>query len=211
MSWWRRETFRQVLPLPLALAALLVPGETLVKVLAFWDVFALGYLLLTWLAHRGLTPAQLRAAVTVRERPALRWITSSPEQLPQAAAAVAMVATVIALPRFDELGGPPGLVMAIGIVAVVTAWVALQTGFALAYAARDTRAGGLDFPGADEPGPVDYAYFSVAIGTAFTTSDVAVTRSPMRRLVLVHSVTAFFFNAMIVASAVGFVTTRLSA
>jgi uncharacterized membrane protein len=210
MSWWRRETFRQILPVPFALLAVLLPGAAIVKFLAFWDVFAIGYLFLTWLSYRRRTPAQLRASVTASERPVLRFLTSAPEQLPQCAAAVAMVATVIALPRFDELGGSPRLVLTIGIIAVVTSWVALQTGFALAYAARNTRDGGLDFPGDDDPGPVDYAYFSVAIGTAFTTSDVTVTRTRLRRLVLVHSVTAFFFNAMIVASAVGFVTTRLS-
>lgn len=35
--------------------------------------------------------------------------------------------------------------------------------------------GGLDFPGDDEPGLIDFAYFAMAVGTTFGSTDVTVT------------------------------------
>jgi uncharacterized membrane protein len=42
-------------------------------------------------------------------------------------------------------------------------------------------------------------YFSFTLAVAFQTSDVSVTSSALRRLVLVHSVLSFVFNTAIVA------------
>jgi uncharacterized membrane protein len=88
----------------------------------------------------------------------------------------------------------------------------LQVGYMLIYLREHADAGGLEFPGGEEPGLVDFGYFAVAVavGTTFGTTDVTVVRSRMRRLVLTHGVYAFVFNTAILAVAVTFVTSYLS-
>ncbi len=50
-----------------------------------------------------------------------------------------------------------------------------------------------------------FLYFSYVIGATAQTADTNVTSNAMRRLVLVHGVFAFFFNTVIIASAVNIV------
>ena len=97
------------------------------------------------------------------------------------------------------------------LLTVVTSWLFLHLTFALHYAhdfyfadipnhdphTRGVR--GLDFPGVHNPDYLDFIYFSCAIGVSFATSDVNVTRSNFRAMVLIHSVISFFFNSFILA------------
>ncbi|ESY10152.1 DUF1345 domain-containing protein [Mesorhizobium sp. C386A] len=62
--------------------------------------------------------------------------------------------------------------------------------------------GGLDFPGGKRPDGWDFLYFATVIGMTAQTADTAITTSHMRRVVLVHSILSFFFNAVIVAAVV---------
>ncbi|MER8744074.1 DUF1345 domain-containing protein [Mesorhizobium sp. M0478] len=62
--------------------------------------------------------------------------------------------------------------------------------------------GGLDFPGSKRPDGWDFLYFATVIGMTAQTADTAITTSHMRRVVLVHSILSFFFNAVIVAAVV---------
>jgi uncharacterized membrane protein len=77
----------------------------------------------------------------------------------------------------------------------------LQAGYARRYASMYVRGGGLTFPSTADPSAVDFLYFSVTIGTAFSVSDVLVTTARMRWHVLVHSTISFFYNAAVVAFA----------
>lgn len=61
---------------------------------------------------------------------------------------------------------------------------------------------GLDFPGGEEPAAVDFVYFSFVIGMAAQTADVAISGRALRRFALLHSIAAYFFNAVVVAAAV---------
>ncbi|GAB2586211.1 hypothetical protein Aab01nite_51870 [Paractinoplanes abujensis] len=212
MRWWTRESSRQILALPVVLLGFLVPADPVVQWLAGWDCYAVVYLLLTWLVFRRRDPPAARAVALASRRRTVtdRLLASAPEQFAQAAASVALVATVIALPQARTLGGPPPVVVTVCVIAVVSCWLVLQTGFAMAYLGLYATGGGLTFPGDEEPGVVDFAYFSVAIGTSFGTTDVQVTQTRIRRQVLVHGVTAFLFNALIVASAVTLLVTYIS-
>jgi uncharacterized membrane protein len=209
LRWWEREWFRQSVAVPVCLLALLVPGGMLIKVLALWDVFALVYLTLTWLAHRHREPAELYAMgrASRRRRTVDKLFATPPEQLPRYAAALSLIATAFALPRATRLDAPPAVVVVVSVLAVLTSWFTLQIGSALTYLAQYGEEGGLDFPGDEEPRMVDFVYFAVAVGASFGTTDVSVTSSAMRRRVLAHSILAFFFNALILAAAVGLVST----
>jgi uncharacterized membrane protein len=72
-----------------------------------------------------------------------------------------------------------------------------------------SHAGGLEFPGDQEPNYVDFAYFSFVIGMTFQVSDVVITSRDFRKLVLVHGMLSFGFNTVILALALNTVSTVL--
>jgi uncharacterized membrane protein len=75
--------------------------------------------------------------------------------------------------------------------------------YAHAYYSRQAHdggdTGGLVFPGTKNPSYVDFAYFAFNIGMAFSTSDVDVTLSAFRRVVMLQSFVAFLFNIGVIA------------
>lgn len=93
----------------------------------------------------------------------------------------------------------------IGTLALI--WLFANSVYALHYAhafytrdpASERDAGGLDFPGNDTPDYFDFAYFAFTLGMTFQTSDVGITSSAIRRIVLLHSVAAFVFNIGVIA------------
>ena len=111
---------------------------------------------------------------------------------------------------FAELGTTPGnprlpghLILAASTI--LLSWAFIHWIFALHYAheyygdGRDHRAGGVAFPDDSEPDYWDFAYFSFTIGMCAQVSDVTVSSKSIRRIVLVHSVLAFIFNAALLA------------
>ena len=72
----------------------------------------------------------------------------------------------------------------------------------LYYAANPDA--GLDFPGdtTPDPGIWDFLYFAFTVGMTAQVSDVQVTTTRIRGVVLVHSVGSFFYNTVILALAV---------
>jgi uncharacterized membrane protein len=97
----------------------------------------------------------------------------------------------------------------LGVIAMVMSWMLLQAGYARRYASiYRTAGGGLTFPSTEHPAPVDYLYFAVTIGTAFSVSDVLVTTARMRWHVMVHSAVSFFYNAAVVAFALSLIAGR---
>ena len=92
---------------------------------------------------------------------------------------------------------------------VAVSWFVMQLVFALHYAHRyyspddlpgpRGRAGGLRFPGGEDPDYWDFLHFSVVIGAAAQTADIEITSKPLRRIGTVHSLIAFTFNTVVLA------------
>jgi len=97
----------------------------------------------------------------------------------------------------------------IGLVfaTVAASWFMVQLIFALHYAhdyyaldrATKKDAGGLLFPGGEAPDYWDFLHFSVVIGVASQTADIAFTSKGLRRVGTLHGVVAFLFNTVVVA------------
>lgn len=91
------------------------------------------------------------------------------------------------------------------LAAAPLGWATLHVLAAFRYAhlyyAPDPDAG-LEFPGTTAPGVWDFLYFSFTIGMTAQVSDVVVTAHNLRKVVLMHSIGAFFFNTVILALAV---------
>jgi uncharacterized membrane protein len=96
-----------------------------------------------------------------------------------------------------------GVVTALGVTATICAWMLLHTGYARFYS---TWADDLHYPKTAEPTIVDHLYFAVTIGVSFAASDVEVRATALRWHVMVHSAVSFFYNAVVLAIAVGVIT-----
>ncbi|TIT71003.1 MAG: DUF1345 domain-containing protein, partial [Mesorhizobium sp.] len=129
--------------------------------------------------------------------------------------AVVGVAIVLLFQLINHKGSSP-IVLSFALLSIPLGWFAIHTMAALHYAhvywmdgdALDAETkkrmpvGGLEFPGGKRPEGWDFLYFATVIGMTAQTADTGITTSHMRRVVLVHSVLAFFFNTVIVAAAV---------
>jgi uncharacterized membrane protein len=102
------------------------------------------------------------------------------------------------------------LALAVGVLSVILSWLFLNVMFAIHYAHGyygnfGDQHTGLEFPDTPKPDYWDFVYFSIVIGMTFQVSDVQITSNYLRRVVLLHSVIAFFFNVFIIAITVNIV------
>jgi uncharacterized membrane protein len=121
------------------------------------------------------------------------------------AAAVASLAAIVI-----ELGASRGanvsdrLALLLAAGTAVLSWALVHTIFAFHYAHRfyrgpGSRGSGLSFPLSEHPNYWDFVYFSFVIGMTFQVSDVQVTTTALRRLVIAHGIVSFFFSVAILA------------
>jgi uncharacterized membrane protein len=87
---------------------------------------------------------------------------------------------------------------------VLASWTLLHFVFAIHYthaffADTDAASAELVFPGGGPSHFSDFLYFSFIIGMTFQVSDVVVAGPKMRRLVLAHSMLAFFLNVFVLS------------
>jgi uncharacterized membrane protein len=96
---------------------------------------------------------------------------------------------------------------------ILVSWTVTQIVFTLHYAheyyspsahsvgspGQEASKPPLDFPGEPNPDYWDFLYFATSIGATSQTSDVAVRARSIRRLVTVHAIVSFFFNATVLA------------
>lgn len=180
-----------------------------VSLVVTWAVFALVHAFLTYRAHRWLGPAELRRAViraAVPEvtsrglRGAWRRFANAGREAPSwsvqlSVVALLVVATILVTPSLRN--SQTLLFFALGMVAA--SWINVVVMYAVHYAGREQRDGGLEFPGEGPRTFSDYLYFALAVQTTFGTTDVTVTSSQFRRTVTAHAALAFVFNTVIVA------------
>lgn len=94
------------------------------------------------------------------------------------------------------------------LAAVPLGWAMVQILMSFHYAHLYYRpepahsAEGLIFPDTDAPEALDFLYFSFGIGMTAQVSDVQVTTTALRKVVTLHAVGSYFYNAVIFALAV---------
>lgn len=109
--------------------------------------------------------------------------------------------SVLADPGDDDFGT---VVRGMGVLAIVCAWLLLHAGYARFY----SHFSHWRFPECPYPGPIDFLYFAFTVGVSFAASDVEVRSRTLRWHVMVHSVLSFFYNAIVLAVAVGIITAK---
>lgn len=123
------------------------------------------------------------------------------------ASTMALVSAVM-LSRNAELVTYPAFSQIIAAIGILLAWTLLQLGFGRLYADvwhRQDDGEGLEFPGTDEPGLVEFAYFSFGVGTAFSSSDVTITKPHMRMLVTIQAAVSFLYSTVLLAFVVAMI------
>ncbi|HEK21806.1 DUF1345 domain-containing protein [Mucilaginibacter sp.] len=105
----------------------------------------------------------------------------------------------------------------ISLVCLLSSWWLAHTVFIFRYAhlyyydmdsneeTTIENAGGLQFPKKAEPDYLDFAYFSFVIAMTCQVSDIKITSRKTRRVVWMHGILSFLFNAIIIALSVNII------
>ena len=169
-------------------------------VLLGWDLAVLAWLglITATMAHASPSMMEMRAARLDEGRWAILAATVG--------AAVASLAAVMWEIAAAPTPVPAGtLVLAFGTI--LLSWVFVHVLFTAHYAHEHwLRGKGIGFPGDAAPDFFEFLYFGFTIGMTFQVSDAPTETPQMRRLVLVHAVVSFLFNAVILAAAVNLVS-----
>ena len=90
-------------------------------------------------------------------------------------------------------------------------WFFVHTAFSLRYAHvyyqefEKTKEAPLIFASKLKPTYIEFLYFSMVIGMTCQTADVTIANSRMRYLVMIQGITAFIFNATLLAMAINLI------
>lgn len=169
-----------------------------VRFLAAWNVGAILWLAMTVVMMARSDPARMRKRSAEQDEGAALILLVS------CAASTACLVAIASV-----LGGATGAAdvsqswrIGLGVLTIVSAWLFMHMTFTLHYAHAwyEPDGGDLLFPDKEvTPDYFDFAYFSLTMGVACQTADVAIRSKRMRRVVTVQAVLAFFFNAAVLA------------
>ena len=110
---------------------------------------------------------------------------------------LAIVSVVVLALSPDLLRQP--LVIALSAVVVMTSWLVTIASYAVHYARITATVGGLTFPGDRDVVFWDCVYLATQVQTTFSSSDVVLETTLIRRIVSGHTLIAFAFNTVIIA------------
>lgn len=173
-----------------------------VELLLFVIYFAV-YQVMTWAVMRRAGADQLARwvrATTPRTREERRTqflLGSGARAWAISAAGLALIAVVV-VSVVESLRTEP-VIQIVSLLVVITAWTMIVYAFAVGYLRADVTQGGLEFPETTDAVWADYFYLAVQVSTTFSSSDVTVSTTAMRKLVTLHTLIAFVFNTLIVA------------
>ena len=177
------------------LAGLHLPAST--AILVGWCAAATVYIAVSLRTLARATPEALRRRAALLEEGKWAVLTAS-----VAAAIASLGAIVVDLAAARDSLGATGST-ALAALTLLLSWTFVHVLFAGHYAHEYWLAGGgLVFPGNERPDHAEFLYLAFGVGMTCQVSDVTTASAPMRRLVLLHALVAFGFNAVILAAAV---------
>lgn len=182
-----------------ALLVQLTPLPFELRVLAAANAFFVSYLALMLQFAATTSADELRTHVEQNDAGVAAILV-----LAVAAAAISLTSIILVLSATSD--STHARLIALGSVPLGWAAVHVLAGFHYAHMFYQSRSAktpaGLDFPGTEKPDPWDFLYVSFVIGMTAQVSDVTTSSAQMRKVVLVHSIGAFFYNTIILALAV---------
>jgi uncharacterized membrane protein len=194
----------QALLVVLGLAYILIPERTpSLALLVAWCVVGTGYAVGIWAVLRVAS-----GSAESDEPPTLLELGIVPRAISLVATILVSFVGVAATIQHIVLDPQDSFDLfaeAVGVWAMILAWMLLHWGFAqlylqLYYREKDPP---LKFPSTSAPGILEFAYFSYTLAVSLAVSDVEVRDRRMRWRVLTHAVVSFFFNGLIIVTALG--------
>jgi len=185
--------------------------------LIVWIGCALTIILLNWIIILSSHPREVRKIAGLQDS-SLTFLF-----LFVTTAAVVSLGAIVYLLKSTK--GLPDLAknehILLAITAVVISWWLLHTMYTVRYAhlyytpVTDAEgvtqtAGGLQFPGHEDPDYLDFVYFSFVVGMTFQVSDVNITSRRLRRVCVVHAIFSFAFNTAILALSINVISGLVS-
>lgn len=172
------------------------------RTLVSWNVGVLMFLILVFQSMTGLSAEQISDRYQDEDPTAPVILIIS-----VIAAMLSMVSIVAFLSMVDRLSDPEkSLHVALAALTVINAWTLIPTMFTMHYAdmfySAKPDARPLRFPDTRMPEFWDFAYFSFTIAAACQTADVSTKAGTIRKVLIVHSILSFFFNAAILGFAI---------
>lgn len=167
-----------------------------------WDAAAVIYVVWVWLTLWPLDEQQT-AAHALAEDP-----TRTTAELTLLAASIASLAALglVLVKAAGVTGSAKAWLAGLGIASVVLSWVVVHTIYALRYAMLyyGEPRGGVNF-GDKPPAYADFAYLAFTIGMTFQVSDTGFTNRTFRTAALRHSLLAYLFGTVIVATTINLI------
>lgn len=187
----------------LVVAALPLPMGWEFRALLAWCVGLMVYLGLAWWLCVSFDARRTRERAQAQDEPSVVLFLV----LLLATAACVAAITVLMQQSRDLSGLQRGLHIGLSVLALAASWLFIQTIFTFRYAHRyyfeekqaEPDGPGLQFPGRLDPDYFDFLYYAHVVGMTSQVSDVVVTSRKMRHLTLLHSVTSFAFNMLVLA------------
>jgi uncharacterized membrane protein len=178
--------------------ALAAPWQT-VPLLA-WDAIALTWLAPLWwrIGHMGPDATRSHAMAEEPRRTIAAAVLLS-------SSVISLVAVVLGVIKAGSTHGDTKVVLlAAGILTIVSSWAVVHTLFTLRYAALfyDHPDGGVDFNDDDEPSYADFAYLAFTIGMTYQVSDTNLTSRAIRHTALRHALLSYLFGTVIIAATI---------
>lgn len=178
--------------------------------ISIWIAYCVSYLLLSWLTIFSSHPKEFKKEVKAQDSgPTFLFLVTIGASL------ISLIGIFILLVNAGkgETGDLDAHIL-LSLGSVICSWIMVQTIFLLRYAhlyyaiskIPSSSATALEFPGENQPDYLDFAYFSFVIGMTFQVSDVQITSKTFRRLVLLHGLSSFIFNTVIVALSINVVS-----
>lgn len=197
----------------LLVTALPLPLGWPMRALLAWSVGAATYLVLAWLLAVHFDAARTRARAQAQDQPGvLLFLLLFLSVFASIGAIALLLQHVRDLSTAERLGH-----LALSMLALAASWLLMQTIFAFRYAhvyygaaVHGPEGGGLQFPGKQAPDYYDFLYYAHVVGMTSQVSDVVVTSRTMRHLTLLHSISAFGFNMLVLALSINVMAGAIS-
>jgi uncharacterized membrane protein len=187
------------------LVGMLIPQSlvalTITRALLGWNAGISLYLLLCMIMIMRSTKEKIHSQAQLEDEG--QWVILTLVIFAAIASLVAIIVELAAASDLDEAHRYAHIGLA--LFTIVASWAFTHMMFGLHYAHQyylaltNAQPAGLQFAGDDAPDYGDFLYFSFIIGTSAQTADVNISSTAMRRVALLHSVLAFFFNTTVLA------------
>ena len=170
---------------------------------AAWGAAAVVYDVWVWRLIAPLDAEQTRAHA-LEEDPSRR----TREFLILCANAAAIIAVVLVMVSSSDEDKAERVVLAlVALVVVAASWLLVHTLFTLRYTELyyTEPEGGIGFNQDEPPRYTDIAYMAFSLGMTFQVSDTALTDTVVRTEALKHSLLAYVFSTLVLATTVNLV------